>query len=118
MAIQGDVHYLMSEEKGAIYACDKSGCGGSPDIFVEGERSLTSMAVASTGVYWTAGGTDTIADGAVKMCSLNGCGAGPRIIASGQARPTSIRLRNGFVYWTNRGLVGSARSGEVARAAL
>ncbi|WP_437963776.1 hypothetical protein WMF04_29100 [Sorangium sp. So ce260] len=118
MAIHGELHYAMTSSTGSILTCHKEGCGGSPDIFVEGEQGLTSMAVGSTGVYWTSSGTGTSADGAVKMCPLTGCGAGPRIIASAQARPTSVRLRNGFVYWANRGLEESEGSGEIMRAGL
>ncbi|WP_437936610.1 hypothetical protein [Sorangium sp. So ce341] len=118
MTIHDDVHYGMSASTGSILTCHKDGCGGSPDIFVGGEQGLTSMAVGSTGVYWTSNGTGTSADGAVKMCPLTGCGDGPRIIASGQARPTSVRLRNGFVYWANRGLDGRESSGQVMRAGL
>ncbi|AUX39542.1 hypothetical protein SOCE26_009350 [Sorangium cellulosum] len=118
MAIQGDIHYVMSVAKGSIFSCKKAGCGGSPAAFVEGEQALTSMAVGPTGVYWTAAGDETRTGGAVKMCPLDGCGAGPRVIASGQARPTSIRLRNGFVYWANRGVAGPPMSGEIVRAGL
>ncbi|WP_437279666.1 hypothetical protein WME90_03650 [Sorangium sp. So ce375] len=118
MAIHDGIHYVMNAAKNTIFACKKTGCGGSPTTFVEGEPSLTSMAVGPTGVYWTALGADMGADGVVKMCPLDGCGGGPRVIASNQARPTSIRLRNGFVYWSNRGLPGSPNSGEIVRAGL
>ncbi|WP_437914725.1 hypothetical protein WME73_03505 [Sorangium sp. So ce302] len=118
MAIHDGIHYVMNAVKNTIFACKKTGCGGSPTTFVEGEPSLTSMAVGPTGVYWTALGMGMSADGVVKMCPLDGCGGGPRVIASNQARPTSVRLRNGFVYWSNRGLPGSPMSGEIVRAGL
>lgn len=105
----GTVAYGMGSSE--IYQCETAGCGGEGERIVRDEPGLTSMAVSSEGVFWTASGA-TASEGVVKMCPLTGCDGAPRIIAENQAGPTSIRLKPGKVFWVNRG------SGHLMRAGI
>ena len=58
----------MTDIASVLSACPLAGCGASPITVYADDREVWSMALNSTGVYWTNGIGDVLS------CPLAGCG--------------------------------------------
>jgi hypothetical protein len=73
--------------------------GGTPVTLASGQHYASSIAVDTTAVYWTTGGTaPAYADGTVMSVPVGG--GTPTTLASGQLEPIGIAVSTTSVYWT------------------
>jgi hypothetical protein len=111
--VHGEYAYVAST-LGGVYRCRQDGCAGTAQELASSEEGLSSLAVDDTGVYWTVLGSDSAPTGALRTVPHDGSAPAHTVVPE-LSQPTSVQLSGGFVYWVEKGLIGVAGSGRVAR---
>lgn len=101
--------WFVTDIASVLSACPLAGCGASPITVYADDREVWSMALNSTGVYWTNGIGDVLS------CPLAGCGgAPPALVAHSDGKPNLLAVDDGHVYWLEPGTtVGGGKIGPI-----
>jgi hypothetical protein len=89
------------KNQGTVHMCPNAGCGGTPQVFAQGQDSPQALAFLGNDVYWRDGN-------GIKFCNGGGCGSTPQTVVSftGDAvtgAMNRLAVAGHGVYWDAQG---------------
>jgi hypothetical protein len=93
----------FGDKGGNVRRCEPATCAATLETLVNGQPSISALAVDATHFYFATRGAGGL--GSVASCPKSGCVNGaPAVLASGELDVDSMAVENGRVYWGSLGI--------------